>query len=86
MKTSLFRIDVSMPCQRVLGYIGTRRTYGDRRLSVFKLAQSRRALLGTQSIADALNKLWVRGPSKDNGTAHGGRAEEGNVLVVSKLR
>jgi hypothetical protein len=60
-------------------------TYRDRRLPVLELAQRRMALLGAQSVANALDKLGVRGPSKDNGTAHSGRPEKRDVLVVRKL-
>jgi hypothetical protein len=43
------------------------------------------ALLGAQPVADALDKLRVRRPRKDNGTAHRGRPEKCEVVVVSKM-
>jgi hypothetical protein len=63
----------------------SRRTDCDRSLSVLKLAQGRMALLGAQPVADALDKLRVRRPRKDNGTAHRGRPEKCEVVVVSKM-
>jgi hypothetical protein len=63
---------------------GSKHTYRDRRLSILELAQRRRALLGAEPVADALDKPGVRGPGEDNGTAHRGRAEKSDVLVVRK--
>ena len=57
-------------------------TYRDRRLPVLELAQCRMARLCAQSVADALDKLGVRGPSKDNGTAHSGRPEKVDIFVL----
>lgn len=77
-------MDVSMPCQSLPGchHCTLQRTYRDRRLSVLELSQGRMARLGAQSIANALDKPGVRGPGKDNGTAHSGRPKKRHVLVV----
>jgi hypothetical protein len=65
-------------CQK---HTNSERTYGNRRLSILELAEGRRALLSTQPVANAFDKLGVRGPGKDDGTTHRGRAEKCYVLV-----